>query len=206
LDSKIAQVKQGVESASVMRSYAEIRAPFAGIVTEKKVEQGQMATPGTPLLTIEQASGFRLEASVEESLLGSVRRGQSVSVVLDAVGQTLDGRVDEVVPVVDPASRTFLVKVAIPSKPGVRSGVYGRLLIPRGSQEALVVPKDAVVERGQLHSVFVAENGIARSRMVTVGRRQQGNVQILSGLQPGEKVVHPRPAGLQDGSKVEVRR
>jgi RND family efflux transporter MFP subunit len=206
LDAKIAQAKQGVESASVMRTYGEIRAPFSGIITEKRVEPGQMATPGTPLLTIEHAGGYRLESAVEESLLGAVRIGQSVSVVLDAFGETVSGRVSEIVPAVDPSSRAFVVKVNLPAAPNIRSGLFGRLRISRGSHPAMAVPETAVSQRGDIRTVFVVEESLAWSRMVTTGDRRDGRVEILSGLQDGDRIVYPRPAGLRDGARVEVRR
>jgi RND family efflux transporter MFP subunit len=205
LDSKIAQAKQSVESASVMRSYAEIKAPFAGVVTDKRAESGQLATPGTPLLTIEQGGAFRLEAPVEESRLGSVRLGQTVAVTLDASGQTLTARVQEIVPAVDPVSRAFVVKAALPLSSELRSGLFGRLRLQRGSHQAIVVPAGAVSQRGELQTVFVVENGVARGRMVTTGQQHDGNAEVLSGLRPGERVVYPRPAELTDGARVEVR-
>jgi RND family efflux transporter MFP subunit len=205
LESRIAQAKQGVESASIMRSYSEIRAPFSGIVTEKLATPGQLATPGAPLLTIEAAGGFRLEAPVEESMLGRVRLGQTVPVSLDASEQTLNGRVTEIVPAIDPASRSFVVKASLPASNHVRSGVFGRLRLPRGTHESIAVPRDAVSHRGEIQSVFVVENGVARSRMITVGDQQDNKVEVLSGLQAGERIVYPVPAGLSDGAKVEVR-
>lgn len=205
VDARIAQAKQGVESAGVMQSYNQIHAPFAGVVTEKQAQTGQLATPGTPLLTLEQTGGYRLEAPVEESLLGSIRAGQKVKVALDAYGQTLDARVDEIVPAVDAQSRAFLVKASLPAAPNLQSGMFGRLLVARAGRQAAVVPVDAIVQRGELQSVFVAENGVARMRMVTVGSRREGMAEILSGLSAGERVVQPRPSGLTDGSKVEVR-
>jgi RND family efflux transporter MFP subunit len=205
LDAKIAQVKQGVESASVMRSYSEIRAPFSGVITEKRVEAGQMATPGSPLLLVEQAGGYRLEAAVEESMIGSVRLGQNVSVVLDASSQTMSARITEIVPAVDPTSRAFTVKASLPSSSVLRTGLFGRLRLPRGSHQALVLPAAAIVQRGELQSVFVVESGIARSRMITVGQKQDEQVEVLSGLQAGERVVSPRPPNLQDAMRVEVR-
>lgn len=205
LDAKIAQAKQGVESAGVMQSYNQIHAPFAGVVTEKPAQTGQLATPGTPLLTLEQAGGYRLEAAVEESLLGSIRVGQKVKVALDAYGQTLDARVDEIVPAVDAQSRAFLVKASLPAAPNLQSGLFGRLLIARAARQSAVVPVAAIRQTGELQSVLVAENGVARTRMVTVGSRQDGMAEILSGLSTGERIIHPRPAGLSDGMKVEAR-
>jgi multidrug efflux pump subunit AcrA (membrane-fusion protein) len=205
LDARIAQAKQGVESASVMRSYAEIRAPFAGIVTEKQIESGQMATPGTPLLTVEQTGAYRLEAQVEESMLGSVKIGQNVSVTLDASGQTVNARISEIVPAIDPQSRAFLVKASLPSSTGIRSGIFGRMRIPRGSHQAIAIPEGAVIHRGGLQSVFVVENGVAHTRLVTTGQTHERQAEVLSGLNEGERIVHPRPANVTDGVKVEVR-
>ena len=187
LDARIAQAKQSVESASVMLSHSEIRAPFAGVVTDKKVEAGQMATPGSTLLTVEKTGAYRLEAPVEESMLGSIRLGQSVSVTLESANHTLTGKITEIVPAVDPSSRAFLVKASLPATSLVRSGSFGRLRVPHGSHEAIVVPADAVMQRGELQSVFVVEDGIARTRMITVGKRQDGQVEILSGLHPGRR-------------------
>jgi RND family efflux transporter MFP subunit len=206
LAAKIAQAKQAVESASVMRSYSEIRAPYAGVITEKRAEPGQLATPGTPLLTLEQSGGYRLEAPVEESLLTTVRTAQEVTVIFDAFSGTVHGRVSEIVPAVDPSSRTFLVKVNLPSTANLRSGMFGRLRVRRASSPAIAVPEGAISQRGDILSLFVADGGIARSRMVTTGDRQEGMVVILSGLQDGDKVIYPRPAGLMDGARVEVRR
>jgi RND family efflux transporter MFP subunit len=205
IDAKVAQAKQGVESAGVMQSYTRVHAPFTGVVTDKPAQTGQLAVPGMPLLTMEQAGGYRLEAPVEESLLGSVRIGQKVRVALDSSGRTIDGRVDEIVPSVDAQSRAFLVKVALAPVPNLQSGSFGRLIIDRGARESLAVPVEAISQRGELQSVFVVENGIARTRMVTVGSRREGKAEILSGLTAGDRLIQPRPPNLVDGARVEVR-
>jgi RND family efflux transporter MFP subunit len=205
LDAKIAQAAQAVESASVLRGYTRIHAPFAGVITEKPAQPGQLASPGTPLLTVEQVGTYRLEAPLEESLLGSVRLGQTVQVDLDAYDQTLTARIDEIVPAVDAQSRTFLVKAALPAAANLRSGLFGRLRIERGANEVVVVPDDAIRQRGELKTVLMAENGVARTRMVTVGSRRDGRSEILSGLSPGERIVYPRLANLADGVRLEAR-
>jgi multidrug efflux pump subunit AcrA (membrane-fusion protein) len=205
INAKIVQAKQAVESAAIAQTFTRILSPFAGIVTEKPAQQGQLATPGMPLLTVEQTGGYRLEAPVEESLLGTIRVGQKVKVIFDAYGQTLDARVDEVVPAIDAQSRAFLVKASLPLATNLRSGLFGRLLIERRLRQSLVVPADAISQHGDLQSVFVAEDGVARTRMVAIGNKREGKVEILSGLAPGERIVRPRPANLSDGMKVEVR-
>ncbi len=205
LQSKIAQTEQGYASAQVTRSYSQITAPFDGVVTERAVEPGSMATPGTPLLTVEREGGYRLEAAIEESKLASIRRGQAVAVSLEALGRTLQGRVSEVVPAVDAASRAFTVKIDLPPDRDLRSGIFGRARFELGSREALAIPADAVQQRGQLASVFVIDSGSARARLVTTGSRNADRVEILSGLNPGDKLIYPVPEGLADGARVEAR-
>ncbi|HTS48522.1 MAG TPA: efflux RND transporter periplasmic adaptor subunit [Bryobacteraceae bacterium] len=203
--AKIQQATEAVSSAEVMRGYAEIRAPFAGIVTEKPVEPGAMAIPGTPLLTVEQSGALRLEVPVEESFLASVRAGQAVTVTLDSLDRTLEARVSELGPLVDPASRAFLVKIDLPNVPQLRSGMFGRAKFSRGARPALVVPIAAVSEQGQLQSVIVVEEGSAHTRLVTLGQKRGDVVEILSGLNAGERVVSPRSMTLADGARVEAR-
>jgi RND family efflux transporter MFP subunit len=205
LASKIAQAEAGYKAAEVTRSYAEIAAPFAGVVTSKTVDQGSLAAPGAPLFTIEREGGYRLEVAAEESKLASIRPGEQASVALDALDRTLSGRVSEIVPAIDAAARAFTVKIDLPSLPQVRSGLFGRARFELGRRKVLAVASAAVVERGQLVSVLVAEEGTARTRLVTLGERRDGQVEVLSGLNPGDKVIWPIPAGVSDGSAVEVR-
>jgi RND family efflux transporter MFP subunit len=178
-------------------SYTEIKAPFAGVVTQKHVEAGELASPGQPLLTIEDPTRLRLEATVAESDVQAVTRGARVPVVVDALdgGRHLTGTVAQVLPNGDPATHTFLVKVDLPPTPGLKTGMFGRMLLERGARETIVVPRSAVVERGHLTGVFtVGSDMIARLRWVTVGRAVGEDVEVLSGLAAGDRV-------LADGTK-----
>lgn len=203
LDARLAQADQEVRAAQVTRSYAEVLAPFSGTVTAKSVDPGNLATPGAPLLTIER-DGYRLEASVEESKLRSIRAGQPVAVALDGIDRTFDARVSEIVPAVDAASRSYTVKIDLPAQPDLRSGIFGRARFQLGARQVLTIPAAAVTERGQLQSAFVAENGVAHTRLITLGDKRQDQIEVLSGLSAGEKVVVPVPQGLTDGAPVEV--
>jgi len=205
LDSKLAQVQQEIRAARIMADYTRIAAPFAGVVTARAAEPGNLAAPGAPLLTIEKEGAYRLEASVDESRLPSVKLGQAVEVELEALARRLAARVSEIVPAVDPGSRTYTVKIDLPAMPNLRSGMFGRAWFPTGARKALTVPPAALVERGQLQSVFVIEDGFARNRLVTTGNRQADGVEVLSGLSDGEKVANPPGSGLSDGARVEVR-
>ncbi len=205
LEAKVAQAEEGYKAAGVMRSYAEIAAPFPGIVTEKHTDPGSMAAPGAPLLTLEREGAYRLETAVEESRLPMIRVGQAVNVTLDALGKTLEARVSEIVPAVDASSRSYTVKIGLPAIPQLRSGLFGRAGFALGKRAAVTVPAAAIVERGQLHSVMAVDAGQARTRLVTTGERIKDQVEILSGLNVGDRIVFPVPAGLADGSRVEVR-
>ena len=205
LDAKMAQIEQEVRAAGIQRGYSEIIAPFSGTIITKSIEPGTLAVPGAPLFTIERDGAFRLEASVEESRLSLARVGKMVSVTIDGIDRTFSARVVEIVPSVDAAARTGTVKIDLPSVPELRSGSFGRALFEAGARKVLTVPSAGVMERGQLQSVYIAENNIAHTRLVTVGTRVKDKVEVLSGLNQGDRVIVPIPTGLADGSPIEVR-
>ncbi len=204
LNSRLSQAEEEVRATEVARTYAEITAPFAGVVVAKGVDVGTLAVPGSPLLTLEREAGYRLEAPVE-SRVATIRPGQPVQVLLDGADKALEARVTEIAPSVDPASRAYIVKIDLPAGPNIRSGLFGRATFELGSRRVLAVPAAAVVEHGQLQSVFVAEGGVARARLITTGAKSKDGMEVLSGLEPGEKIIFPLPRGLADGAKVEVR-
>ena len=204
LASRISQTEQEQRAARIMRDYGVITAPFAGVVTVKSVEPGNLAMPGVPLLTVEHEGAYRLEAEIDESKLPMVRAGENVRVALDALERTFDARVSEVGPLVEASSRAYTAKIDLPAGP-IRSGLSGKAIFSLGNRQVLAVPAKAVQEHGQLQSVFVVANGEAHTRLVTTGRRFQDALEVLSGLEPGETVVVDPPAELADGVCVEVR-
>lgn len=203
LQEKIHQAEEGVRAAQVMLSNARVTAPWDGLVVARQADPGLLAAPGVPLLTLEKSGGYRLEVAVAESQAAGIRYGQDVPVKIDAFAEPLMAKVAEIVPSVEPASRTFTVKLDLPSTLPVRSGQFGRALFPAGSRKVLTVPAAAVEERGQLQMVFVVEDSIARARLVTAGETREGSREVLSGLAAGERIAATRPAGLRDGVRVE---
>lgn len=186
-----AQATAALTQARTSLGYAQIRAPFAGLVTEKKADAGTLASPGTPLFTVEDTRSYRLEATVDESDIRILRIRQAVPVSIDALEDAgLTGKVVQIVPAADAASRSFLVKVELPSDPRLRSGLFGRARFPRGERTLLSIPRSAVVERGQLEGVYVIDaNQIAGLRYITLGQVAGDQVEVLSGLQDGEKLI-----------------
>jgi RND family efflux transporter MFP subunit len=199
-----AQAGAALRQARTSLGYTRIRAPFDGVIAEKKADVGTLAAPGMPIFTIEDTHHFRLEAAVDESNIGLVHLGQSVSVTLDALGAaTLAGRVAQVLPAADPASRSFVVKIELPADSHMRSGLFGRARFARGQRTALLIPDAAAVERGQLRGVYVlGSKGIAELRYVTLGSTTAKEVEVLSGLQPGEKLIADPGARDFSGRKI----
>lgn len=203
--SGTAQAEAAVAESSTTVGFTKIRAPFDGLITAKLVDPGAMAAPGVPLLILEDPSHFRLEANVDESQIGVVKLGATVPVVIDSLGgQEIAGKVVQIVPTADPASRTFVVKIELPPNPMIRSGVFGRARFLRGQRESMVVPQTALLQRGQLDAVYVVNrDGLATLRYVTLGRPSSGNVEVLSGLGDGDRVVAQASGRELSGKRVE---
>ncbi|MFN7982272.1 MAG: efflux RND transporter periplasmic adaptor subunit [Vicinamibacterales bacterium] len=196
-------------AADTGASYTQLVAPFDALVTERAVEPGTMATPGTPLLFLEDPADQRLEVSVDESRAAWTRPGQTVDVSLDEEpgtnGRTwVPARIAEV-DRVDPASHTFTVKIDLPSGHTARSGSVGRARVTGAARQALTLPDSALVRRGQLTFVFIVDSGnIARLRAVSTGSAQAGRTEVLAGVVANDAVViNPAPA-LVDGQPVRA--
>jgi multidrug resistance efflux pump len=187
------------DQASVTASFTTIAAPFDGLVTEKMVEPGNMASPGLPLLRLEDTRGFRLEVRVDESRIGRILNGDRVPVFLGTATVSIQGTVVEVSRAVDADARAFLVKIALPDAPGLRSGEFGKARFGGTPRRALTIPPSAVVRRGQLTSVFVVDQGVARVRLVNLHESE-----VLAGLTDSELVILSPPAGLTDGRRVSA--
>jgi RND family efflux transporter MFP subunit len=198
------QAEAEIAAARVALGYATLTAPFAALVTERKADPGTLTTPGAPLLTLEREGNPRLEVSLDESRLPLAEVGDSVAVAIDGLKRTITGRVAEVVPAVDAATRSFTVKIDLPALPGLRSGVFGRAGFTAGRREALLVPESAVLQRGQIQSLYVVEGDTARLRLVTLGEARDGQCEVLSGLTAGERIVVTPTPLLADGARVAV--
>ncbi len=206
MQAKMEQARSDISSSQSLQSYAEIRSPLNGVVVQRQAEPGSMAMPGMPLLVVEESGRFRLEAAVEESRIQAVKLGQRVPVKVSAAGaDPLAGTVGEIQPGGDPASRTYLVKINLPIVRELRSGMYGEASFENGVSRGVWIPAQSVVRQGQLEGVFVvdAENH-AHLRLLKLGDGTASEMEVLTGLEPGERLVVEGIAGLKDGSRVEV--
>jgi membrane fusion protein (multidrug efflux system) len=194
-----------VAEAETMLSYTKVAAPFAGVITRKHADVGDLATPGKPLLDMEDSRALRLEADVPEAVIGRLALGDKLPVRITALEGDLEGVISEIAPAADSSSRTFLVKFDLATQTGVRAGQFGRVAVPVGETAALRVPASALVLRGQMEIVFVVSEGKAQLRLVKTGKRIGAEVELVSGVNAGENVVVEGAAGLADGQPLTLK-
>jgi RND family efflux transporter MFP subunit len=191
--------------ARTLLGYTRVTAPFAGVITRKYADVGDLASPGKPLLEMEDAHALQLETDVPEAVIGRLVLGDKLGVRVSGVSNEFTGVVSEIAPSADPNSRTFLVKLDLPPTPGLRAGQFGRVAVPVGETSALRVPASAVVQRGQMELLFVVIKGHAQMRIVKTGKRVGDEVELVSGVDAGEQVVVDGATRLTDGQPVEVK-
>ena len=210
--AKMEQAKAEITQAELSVSYARIQSPISGVVAAKQTEVGVLATPGASLLTIEDNARYRLEAVVEEAMIGKIRPGQSVGVSIEALGlMEWGGKVVEISPVSDPGSRSLIVKIDLVLKETkghrqalLRSGLFGKARFLSGERTILSIPVKAILLRGQLQGVYVVDaTNIARLRLIQTGKSYGDRVEVLSGLREGERILVEGLERVQDGSRIE---
>jgi len=203
---RVQQAAAAVSAAGVASDDAAILAPYDGIVTAKMSEVGDLATAGTPFLTLESMGGYRVDVVLPEAYFSAVRLNQTIMIRIPSLGdQPLTGSVETIVPVADQSSRSFLVKIRLPADEAVRSGMFARVVIRTGEERLMLVPASAVVPQGQLTGIFIVDdNQIARFRLIRAGRRFNDSVEIITGLAEGQGFVLTPPPTLVDGARVEA--
>jgi len=226
LEDRFAMTQALVREAEVMLGYATVLAPFDGVVARKLVNAGDLATPGLPLLEVEGTDVFQVEAGIPDSLATRLAVGTSLTVEVPTDGIAYAGQLVELSSAADANARTVLAKISVPAGIPVRSGQYARVQVPGASIRALLAPGAAVSTLGQMERVFVVEasgpgvppvnppnpgkmpmppSGRALLRFVKTGAARGDRVEILSGLDDGERLVLNPPAGLHEGQSLEVQ-
>ncbi len=185
-----------------MLGYTTITAPFTGVITGKQAHVGDLATPGRPLLRIENPTRLQVRTAVPESLVLTIHPGDLLQVNIPAAGVTTRGTVAEVAPAADPASRTAPVTLNLPAQDTLRSGQFARVLLPGAVQTGYYIPEQAIQALGQIDRVFVIKDEQVSLRLIRKGMQVDGLVEVLSGLEPGEEIVVDTTQPLINGQKV----
>ncbi len=193
--------------AQTMLGYTRLLAPFAGVVTARLADPGTLASPGVPLLQVDEAGALQLDATVDESSIAAIHKGMKVQVALDgASSANLSGTVAEIDPSADPASHSFVVKIDLPSSSQLRAGMYGTAEFANGERQAILIPRSAVVMRGSLACAYVLDGQrAAQLRSLTLGTVQGNLVEALSGISSGEKLVDAPSDRDLAGKRIEVQ-
>lgn len=206
VESRQRVAKAALLEAETLGSYTRVTAPFDGVVVRKLADVGDLAAPGRGLLEIEDPASVRLEADVPLQLVDRVKLGDRLTVtVVGTAERTMEAVVSEIEPTADSASRTFRMKLDLPPESGARAGAFGRVSVPVAEAEVLRVPAAAVQVRGQMEVAFVVSEDRARLRLVKTGKRSGTEVEVVSGLMVGERVVVAGGEKLLDGQPLVVR-
>ncbi len=200
--SRAAQAKAGLGTARGQLRYATVTSPINGVVTRKLASEGDIAAPGHPVLLVENTALMQVQTAVSETLYKHIRPGQNVMVELDDQEKALSARVASLSPAADPMTHTYTIKLDV-SAPGLKSGAFARVLFPSGQRTVLRVPASAILDRAGIPGVFVVDaQNVAQYRMVRPGKVEDGQVEVLSGLNPGERVVTGNAQAVNNGDKI----
>lgn len=201
LEAQRQQAEAGLKTAEIYQDYTVIKAPFDGRITHKMADVGDLAAPGHPLFTIEERT-YRLSVPVDEGM--QVAAGQAVNIEIESARLASQLAVSEVVPSVDPMSRTYTVRVNLPDTQAIKAGMFGRATFAVGqTAESIYIPNDAVKRWYQFTGIYVvgADNK-AHLRFVRLGRTVDSQVEIIAGLKAGERIVLNKLDEIEDGSPI----
>ncbi len=201
-----AQAESESRAADDVASYARIVAPFSGRVVRRSVEPGTLVSPGMELFVVEDTSRYQLEATLPAASLKTVKKDTPVRVQLDARGdESITGKVAEMESGADPTSHTWKVRVDLPKGAALHSGMFGRAFFSQGEKRALLLPRAAIVNRGQLQGIYlVGEGNLLYWRLITLGKVIGDRMEVLSGLNYGEVVVLNPGTQELDGKRAET--
>lgn len=202
---RVKQAQAAVAAVNVNRQDATIRAPYDGWVGAKLIDEGNLAAPGMPLLSLEGVGGYRIDTVIPEKHIQAITLNQKVSVHIDTLkGESMEGTVFAISPAADSRSHTFLVKISIPDEESILSGMFARVSIPLAQSRKLIIPSSAVIHQGQLTGLFLVDDTqTARFRLIRTGRTFDRTVEVLSGLREGDRYVISPSVKLVDGARVE---
>lgn len=206
LETRVTLSEAMVREAGTMLGYAVVRAPFDGLVARKFAEAGDFASPGVPLLEIEGVGAFQVEAGIPDSLAGALQTGVTVDVTVASTGTAFAAPLAELSSAADANTHTVMAKFTVPAGVVVRSGQFARVQVPGAPVRVLLAPATAVSRLGQMERIFVVGAGNrAGLRLVKTGAMRGDLIEILTGLDDGERVVLTPPAALREGQPLEIQ-
>jgi len=201
--SAVKQARAALRSAQNQLTYAEVRAPGNGIVVRKLKRNGDLATPGAPVLMMENPEQLVVDTYVDEANISHVQSGDKVQLRFPAFDKQLTGEVLQVVGAADPVAHNFLVKIRLPDGVDVLAGAYVKVRFTVATREVLMLPEKALFRRDDLPAVYVVdEQNIAHYRLVRLGQQYGDSFEVTAGLTTGAKVVVDARDELRSGMRI----
>ena len=192
-DAAAAQVEgaqQAIDEAQTALTWFQLSAPFDGRVLELNVDPGDLATPGRPVVRIWREDRLRFRVAVPEECASEVQVDKRLQVLFDTL-PAQDAPVERILPPADARTGTITLHLTLEPGAGLRPGLLGRLQLPEGQREALLVPALAIEHIGQVERVQLVRDGRLESVTVRTGKTHGHLVEVLSGLSEGEQVLVP---------------
>lgn len=199
--------KSSYELAQLQLKYSQIRAPISGVISERMIKIGNMINTDQEVFHITDFDPLLAVLNVPEHEMNKIQKGQPAFIQVDAVtGKTFEGEVLRISPIVNPETGTFSVTISIKDDSRqLKPGMFGRVRIVYDThQNALMIPKNAVMTEDGVSSVYVLNNKLAYRRTVSTGYANGNNIEILEGLSPADTVVTIGQSSLQDSAAVEI--
>lgn len=209
-DEAVAKLQTDRAALALVRARldkTQIVAPFEGIVGLRNVSVGDYVTPGQDLVNLEDVDPVKVDFRVPERYLAALAKGQRLVIQVDAFpGRAFEGEVYALDPRIDVAGRSVAIRATVPNDDGLlRPGLFARVrLTVEARENAITIPEQAIVPRGQDRFVFKVVDGKAVMTKVTLGLRRTGEVEVVEGLAPGDLVVTAGQLKIRDGSPVEI--
>lgn len=192
-----------LEGIEVQLQYAEIRSPVSGVIVAKHKQSGDIATPGSPLLTIENPKNIVVRTFIEEQHIDKIRIGTPAIAVIEAAGIETEAMVSNIVPAADPATHSYLVKLVLGDIGQARSGMFSRVNFSMGFSHGITIAKSAITQRADIEGVYIVDNdNVSHYRMVRTGRQFTNTVEIVSGLRTGDRVIIAADKPVHSGMSV----
>lgn len=200
----LASAKSGLSQAKSQLNYANVKAPFDGVIVQKMAVAGSLAAPGNPVVVMENLKSLSVQTQVSADLYAVLRNGDTAKVMIDGIKKPFVGTIYTLVSAADPKTRTHTVKLSLPNVNDVNSGTFARVIFKRGERQTMMLPVSAVINRAGIEGVFVVENGHAFFHMVRTGATMDGMVEVQSGLALGEQIVISNNQDMLNGDVVET--
>ncbi len=208
--ARLEAAEQMKNEVTAQLAYANIRAPFNGLVTNRFINEGDMANPGLPLLEVEAPGNFQVLAMVPESEILGIKTNTEVTVLLKSIDKTVKGKVTEVSSSSKNTGGQYLVKVLLDKDDKeILSGMFATVQFPvekKASSGTVFIPKESLVTKGQLFGVYtVSQSNTALLRWLRLGRTNKDSVEVLSGLSPNEQYIVSAEGKLYNGARISIQ-